>query len=213
MREKFTIKRRIHVGFILAMAFLLVLASNRLNRRNFSTVEYTVNSVFEDRVVAQEYIYRLNNLFHEKELRLASTEWKKSEMKINEEINSLLSDFETTKLTQKESGYFEQLKSNYLEFHTLENSHLKNQNTDTKIKMSTVLNEINENLNKLSEVQLLEGRQLTQLSKKSLKMNKLLSTLEISFLIIIGGLFIFVIFDGKKSKAQMAKENAYQDSI
>ena len=66
------IKQRINSGFILAAAFLLVLASNRLNNRNFSTVEQGVDSVFEDRLVVQEYIYTLNNYFHEKELFLAN---------------------------------------------------------------------------------------------------------------------------------------------
>ena len=68
MPKRRTIKQRIHTGFVLAAAFLLVLASNRLNNRNFSTVEHGVDSVFEDRLVVQEYIYTLNNLFHKKEL-------------------------------------------------------------------------------------------------------------------------------------------------
>ena len=55
MYKKLTLKQRLNTGFILAIAFLLVLTSNELNRRNFSTADHIVNSVFEDRVVALEY--------------------------------------------------------------------------------------------------------------------------------------------------------------
>jgi hypothetical protein len=211
MPRKMTLKQRVHAGFILAMAFLLVFASNRLNRRNFSTVEHTVNSVFEDRVVAQEYIYRLNNLFHEKEMLLASTEWMKNDLGITTGVKELLDDFSKTKLTSNESLYFSDLKKNYTKLQTLDSTLLANQNTieiESKKEMSSLLQSINRNLDKLSEVQLLEGRQLTQLSKKSLSMNQLLSRLEVAFLIIIGLLLLAIIFHREKSNMALVEEDS-----
>ena len=103
MLKRRTIKQRIHAGFILAAAFLLVLASNRLNNRNFSTVEHGVDSVFEDRLVVQEYIYRLNNLFHKKELFLANNTLDNGTIPQYPEIRSILADFGKTDLTREES--------------------------------------------------------------------------------------------------------------
>ena len=64
--------------------------------------------------------------------------------------------------------------------------------------MVSVLNKISDNLDELSKVQLMEGEQLTQRSKRSLGMNQLLSSLEIVFLIIIGLLFLIIVFKPEK---------------
>ncbi|QLG44952.1 MCP four helix bundle domain-containing protein [Costertonia aggregata] len=210
MPKKMTLKQRFHAGFILALAFFLVFASNRLNRRNFSTVEHTVDSVFEDRVVAQEYIYRLNNLFHKKEMLLALTPLEKNNVRVTAKIKKLFSDFEMTRLTSEENMQFANLKKNYTKLQDLEESFFKSQNTldiKTKEAMIGVLRKISENLDKLSEVQLSEGRKLTQLSKKSLHMNQLLSKLEVAFLIIIGLLLLFIIFYREKSNVKFIEED------
>lgn len=182
------IKRRINSGFILAAAFLLVLASNRLNKRNFSTVEQGVDSVFEDRLVVQEYIYTLNNFFHEKELFLANNDTYINKMPQHPDIKNILVDFANTELTIDESKYLTQLRENYAALKSLE------KNQDNKGEILSVLNSISDNLDELSAVQLSEGKQLTQRSKRSLGMNQLLSTLEIVFLIIIGILFLVIVF-------------------
>ncbi len=210
MPKKLTLKQRIHAGFILAIAFLLVLASNRLNRRNFSTVEHTVNSVFEDRVVAQDYIYRLNNLFHQKEMSLEVSERKDSQLTANDNIGLLLENFAATKLTQDESVHFMLLKENYSELQKLEKVFFVNQElkaAEPIKEMEVLLKKINDNLNRLSEVQLSESLQLTLLSQKSLKMNQLLSMLEVVFLIIIGILFLLIIFHKEKPNTALVKEN------
>lgn len=194
------IKQRINSGFILAAAFLLVLASNRLNNRNFSTVEQGVDSVFEDRLVVQEYIYTLNNYFHEKELFLANNAVYLDKMPQHPDIKNILVDFANTELTIEESLHLEELRENYAALKRLEDDQ------GNKEKIISVLNSISNNLDELSAVQLSEGKQLTQRSKRSLGMNQLLSTLEIVFLIIIGILFIVIVFKREKSSGMKLVE-------
>lgn len=194
------IKQRINSGFILAAAFLLVLASNRLNNRNFSTVEQGVDSVFEDRLVVQEYIYTLNNYFHEKELFLANNAVYLDKMPQHPDIKNILVDFANTELTIEESLHLEELRENYSALKRLEDDQ------GNKEKIISVLNSISNNLDELSAVQLSEGKQLTQRSKRSLGMNQLLSTLEIVFLIIIGILFIVIVFKREKSSGMKLVE-------
>jgi len=67
---------------------------------------------------------------------------------------------------------------------------------------------INNNLDELSEVQLYEGRQLTQRSQRSLGMNQLLSTLEIVFLVIIGILFLLIVFHREKPIMKTVEEDS-----
>lgn len=211
MAKKFTSKQRIHAGFILAMAFLLVFASNRLNQRNFSKVEHTVDSIFEDRVVAQGYIYRLNNLFHGKELFLSAPERKKSDVANNDSIEELLESFAKTRLTRDESVHFNRLQENLTELKVLESAIATDQNIveiETQKEHYSILEKIGGNLDGLAEVQLSEGRQMTELSKKSLNMNQLLSQLEVAFLIVIGVLFLLITFHREGSNRLLVEEDA-----
>ncbi len=211
MPKKMSIKQRINAGFILAAAFLLVLASNRLNQRNFSTVEQNVNSVFEDRLVVQEYIYRLNNLFHKKELALAKNELNTNTLTESSDIEKILSDFAKTELTVKESKYLSDLRSSYSELQQMEkNLSIKNEPGSAEIKsgISSKLTRINNDLDELSGVQLSEGKQLTQRSQRSLGMNQLLSRLEIVFLVIIGILFLLIVFHREKRGMQLVEEDS-----
>lgn len=210
MPRKLTLKQRLHTGFILGMAFLLVLASNRLNRRNFSRVEQNVNTVFEDRVVAQDYIYQLNNLIHKKKLLVAESEWKGNEP-TNANIEKLVADFAATKLTNDESIYFDRFKENYTKLISLENYIDENRDPltmDSKEKLGIILEKISGNLDNLSKVQLTEGNLITQMSIKSLQMNQMLSRLEIAFLIIIGILFLVIIFNWEKSNMVLFEEGS-----
>lgn len=205
MQKRRTIKQRIHAGFVLAAAFLLVLASNRLNNRNFSTVEHGVDSVFEDRLVVQEYIYTLNNLFHKKELFLANNALEEESIPQYPEIKTILADFEKTDLTREESLFLTNLKENYAELKTLEG---RAGNNVSEEQIVSVLNSISRNLDELAEVQLSEGRQLTQRSKRSLGMNQLLSRIEIVFLVIIGVLFLIIVFHKDKPNMELVEESS-----
>ena len=211
MFTKLTVLQRFQVGLILAMAFLLVLSSNRLDRRHFTTVQNTVNSVHDDRVVVQDFIYRLNTLFHQKELFLVQNRTNFDLGYQNAQIDELLASFRATKLTNKESRLLNGLQQEYDELRGLENRNFNAVEDDTTTigshaetiierraasskKMQRTLDEIKKSLAGLSEIQLTESIQLTQLSNKSLGINILLSNLELAFLIIIGIALLVLIF-------------------
>lgn len=190
MFTKLTTPQRIQVGLILAMAFLLVLGSNRLDKRNFLSIQTTVNSVHKDRVVVQDIIYQINNIFHAKELRTVLNEQDENKSGIeNKKVNDLLASFSLTELTSKESSLLNELTSEFLNLQALEQKMTsRTAEVMKKNKASTlkILNEIEHKLDGLAAIQLEESDQLTQLSKKSLGMNILLSNIEVAFLIIIG---------------------------
>jgi len=204
---KLTNGQRMQVGFILAIAFLLVLGSNRLDQRHFSNIQTTVNSVFKDRVVVQDFIYQLNNIFHKKELRLLLNDDFKAITSENQKVEQLLIDFSTTKLTLKESNLLKDLNIGFSKLSVLENkiavspTGIISDNGTIAIK---TLMQIQRELDGLAEIQLNESAQLTQLSKKSLGMNMLISQLEVAFLIIIGiAMLVLIFYPIKKASALM----------
>lgn len=198
MFAKLSIPQRLLAGLILAMAFLLVLGSNRLDKRHFETVQNTVNSVFQDRVVVQDIIYQLNKIFHAKELELARTGQFTLHDSRNDKIRQLLDDFAKTELTSKESNLLSDLD---LAFETLVKVEEPNGDVskDLTVRVGRQLDEIQKKLDGLAQIQLNESGQLTQLSNKSLGMNTLMSNLEIAFLILIGLLMLALIFYPNKS--------------
>ncbi len=201
MLIKPAISQKIQIGLILAMAFLLVLGSNRLDNRHFSTVQNTVNSVYKDRVVVQDIIYRMNNIMHNKELRIALDGDFKDMAIENKEMDELLVEFGMTKLTQNESRLLSTLNRQFSKMKELEHK-VANPASALEADLGTIaLNEIEQiqaSLDALAAVQLRESKELTELSNKSLGMNIMLSKLEVAFLILFGVAMLFLIFYPQK---------------
>ncbi len=187
--------QRLQVGLILAMAFLLVLGSNRLDQRHFSTIQTTVNSVYKDRVVVQDYIYQLSSIFHNKKVELITKNSPDSAG--NEKIAQLLNDFRNTELTLEEQDRLNKLSGQFEKLRDLENRIMNpktNIDADLGVVASKTLDEIELSLDALAQIQLDESGQLTSVSNKALGMNILLSKLEVAFLIIIGLAMLALIF-------------------
>lgn len=198
MSKYLTLKQRLNACFILVIVLFLMLMSNELKRRNFLTAGQSVNSVFKDRVVAMEYTYKLDQLFHKKELDLAMAKSSTDYEVGGNNIDLLLESFSATQYTPEESAYFISLKEDYRNFQSLENTFVTNQGSVSKEEMSILLKKIGENLDQLSAVQIAEGRELTQISDKALGMNMLILKLEVAFLIVIGLLILLIIFKREK---------------
>ncbi|MGB3150864.1 MAG: hypothetical protein WBB27_09395 [Maribacter sp.] len=194
MFTKLPIPQRIKVGLILGIAFLLVFGSNQLDRRHFDTVQNTVNSVYKDRVVVQDFIYQLNKIFYHKELLLAQNQNIRHDQGQKQQIKHILEDFRATELTSKELGLLLELNDSFASLMEIEQAENKRTTNENHLLAVNKLNEIQNKLDGLAEIQLNESEQLTQLSNKSLDMNSLMSKLEISFLIIIGILMLALIY-------------------
>ncbi|WP_343485997.1 hypothetical protein [Allomuricauda sp. d1] len=211
MFKNFTNWQRFQLAVALLVVFLLVFATNRLDRRHFMTVQNTVTSVYEDRVVAQNYIYELNKLFGDKKMAVATNSKSLVVESVNGDIEKLIDAFAQTKLTKSEAKYFKNLQQNFLKIKGQEQAVGKLTNDNESVKhreaMLSNLSNIQRDLDNLAETQVKEGRQMTEIAQKSLNMNEMLSRIEILFLIVIGLVLQFVIFfRNKKSKNALAAQ-------
>ncbi|MGB7393433.1 MAG: hypothetical protein WA913_03470 [Pricia sp.] len=197
MFTKLTTSQRIQVGLVLAVAFLMVLGSNRLDRQHFSTIQNTVNSVHEDRVVVQDFIYRLTKIVHQKELRLVRNSKSGTQVSHNQNIDELLLSFRATQLTPSESNMLHRLNRQFLELRNIEDKIAVNTKTSEEDLAGIALKKldvISQNLDGLADIQVTESSQMTQSSNKSLGMNLMLSNLELGFMIVIGIAMLVLIF-------------------
>ena len=197
MFTRLTMAQRIQAGLILALAFLLVLGSNRLDQKHFTTVQHTVNSVYKDRVVVQGYLYELNNMVHQRELRLAGMENGADLEADRQKAEELITSLGATYLTPEETVLFRELVREFENLHNWEADTVLPGNGERMGKRAeglAILQGIHRKLDGLVQVQLKESEELTAISKKSLGMNKLLSKLEVAFMVLIGILILVLAF-------------------
>lgn len=203
MFSKLKTQQRMHAIFILGITFLLVLGSNRLYQRHFSTLQTTVNTVYEDRVKVQDYIYELNNIFHEKKFELLTENNLVISKENNVRAEKLLDDVALTELTNKEYTALNELKGHFNKLKTLKTKELQSNNglqSTNRLNSLEILAQISTNLNTLAKIQLEESKQLTQLSNKTLDNNILMSKLAFALLILIGITLLLLIFYPVKSQ-------------
>jgi hypothetical protein len=197
MAKDMTIYNRINIGFALTIVLLLVFATNRIDKRHFDTVQNAVTTLHTDRVLAQDFIYKMNTIIYEKQLLILDE--SANYIDFNNDFHILLENFSNTKLTTKEAKIFERLKTDFTELIITEKKAI--QGSIEKEVLIASLNTIKIDLVRLSEIQISESKHLTSLAQKSLDTTNLMSNLEIGFIILIGLLLQFTIFYRvKKSK-------------
>lgn len=187
--------QRFKILLALFVVFTLILGTNMLDKNHFNTAQVALVSIYEDRLVAQNYIFQITTIIHEKELRLSDPSDISSKNKDDQKLEELIEAFSKTELTTLENRQFSSLKSHLKE--------LKKMDSDSENSRRTeqIFQELKNDLLQLSEIQINEGRNNTHLAQKSLNTNQLLSNLEIGFLIVIGALLLFVIFyRGERTK-------------
>ncbi|WP_254712394.1 MCP four helix bundle domain-containing protein [Polaribacter sp. BM10] len=98
------------------MVFVLIVATNLIDRNNFLRVKDSVVTIYEDRLVVNDLIFEMSIAMQEKELAAikADTVFFLSEYnKINEDLQSFILKYEQTKLTAKEVKVFNEFRQNF----------------------------------------------------------------------------------------------------
>lgn len=202
MSAKTSPSNRIDIGLALFVVFLLVFATNRLDKRHFNTVQDSLTTVYNDRVVAQDYVYKMSNVMSKKHLKILDASLSYSQSNLNEEFIDLMDKFSTTKFTSKESLTFEDLNKNFNALMQLESKSTALIDKDRQVQF---IDAIKTDLNNLSLIQVSESKYKVGLAQRSLDTKDLMSTLEIVFLVIIGFTVQFALF--YRVKKSMTREN------
>ncbi|MDN3688944.1 MCP four helix bundle domain-containing protein [Cyclobacterium jeungdonense] len=167
---------KIKIAIALSLVLFLIFAKSLVDKSNVDELEASFVTVYEDRLVVQDYIFNITELLFRMRLLVANTESldqylsvKNQVMDYHDQILNIISDFEKTHLTPKESEYLQEFKSlvaDKLEiesyFTDLEKSE---QNYQTSVeKFNTDFERVFYDLRELSKIQLREGEKLTNLS-------------------------------------------------
>lgn len=184
--------------------FIIVVATNLIDRNNFLRVNDAVVSIYEDRLVAKGYIFEMLQIVHEKEKAILVSDsvfLLKNTKALDEKFGSLLYDFEQTSLTVDEEKAIKDLKDNFDAMQKAEVSFLAN-NFNNEAEFLNHINKVNENLNDLSNIQLKEGRRQMAISQKAMDMVDLFTQIEIYLLIFLAIVIqIIVMYNPKKKQS------------
>lgn len=106
------------------MIFVLIIATNLIDKNNFVRVRNSVVTIYEDRLIANDLIFEMLNSVHQKELAVSlldSTFFKTQNSQVNDNLQSLVSSYEETNLTSDEVWVFKDLKKNFQSLKDSEN--------------------------------------------------------------------------------------------
>lgn len=184
--------------------FVLIITTNLIDKDNFTRVKDTAITIYEDRLIAKDLIFKVSNKINTKEVAIVSSDldfFKHENSSVNKEIDQLLFSFEQTNLTTEESYVFNNLKEQISALTKLENANLNDVNSANRKNYLNIILQIKKSLKNLSEIQIREGGRLMSVSKKALSTIELFTQIEIYFLVFLAVIVqIIIIYNPKKKE-------------
>lgn len=188
MKFNMSLWSKVKALLALVTVFLLVFATNKMDKNHFRMVQESFSSVYEDRLVAKDYIFKISRLLDIKKNDLITGEISKVSYSINDSIKTLVDKYSETKFTKKESKSFNKLKE---KLQVLYDAEANNEDDASRaLKIVDVLSE----LDKCANIQMLEARKELNKSNRLIDSSNLISRLEIGALIVIGIIIQLLIF-------------------
>lgn len=185
------------------MIFVLIITTNLIDKNNFVRVRNSVVTIYEDRLIANDLIFEILKSVQQKELAVSlsdSTFFNTKNSTVNDNLQSLVSRFEQTKLTTKEAKVFNDLKKNVQSLLDSESQFLNSDYSDNS-KVVHHIENLKTNLNDLSKIQLNEGSRQMSISKRALDTVELFTQIEIYILVFLAVLIQIIVMYKPQEKS------------
>lgn len=209
MKWPFSLRQKTKTALLLGAVFLFIFAKNWLDQKNVSELGNSFSSVYEDRLLAESYIYKLSHHLYQKKILFDQEDENLTQQfkKHNAAINAIILDYEKTKLTDSEQAFFQKFKSNLAGIKSLEATYLNGKISDLeadnfKQNLNNQYANASNNLHQLSEIQVAEGKILNDKSKQIIAGSNLLKDFEFALLM---GLALIVYSLVLTTKSVLAK--------
>jgi hypothetical protein len=217
----FAIRNKAAAALMLGLIVLLVLANNLGERYSMHQLSSSFDSVYEDRLLVESYIYRLSEVIHRKHYFLQQLDCGAPMPATGErlrhdrqEAEHLLSQYASTFLTEKEAGLFGHLLRDFETLEAQEASLLEDLRRGDGVHeriaaLDATLNEASGILAGLSEIQLQEGKRLNDRTHQIILSRASSSRFELALLLILA-IFIQALVLTSKSVAQVIRPKDVQ---
>lgn len=182
--------------------FLIILATNLIDKKSFLKVEEAVEKLYNERLLAKELLQDISIKFHEKELAYAlndSVYLASRNDEVNAEISHLLQRFDKAEIPRREKIILVDLQKNHANLIKFES---KNQFKDTlyNAKCAEIFSNINTNIKDLSAAQIKGAESQKLHASSAVDTVKLFSKIETYLLIFLAILLVFIILYTPKKR-------------
>lgn len=213
MSRTITQKRKLKVAIILTVLIIMIFGKNILERRNFNELGNSFVTFYEDRLVVESYIFSISEKLFRIKLLVNHCQFESDYSHVVEEISTyendilnLVKEFEDTKLTIAEAGFLTDFKKIIKENLRIAD-YQSLYSTETGIN-SVKVKEYNSyiekailDLEKLSQIQIEEGKKLAANSDKVVNRSKIWSQFEVAALVILIVIIYLLIYTSRSIKS------------
>jgi len=207
MHFSYFVQQKLKLASALVIILVIVLINNRWENKKIHELGETFGSVYKDRLVVENYIFKLATATHEKKYLLTQynnkqePDIKNKIQSINNKIDFLITDYQKTYLTVAEKGVFKNFLENNRQLRAIEES--------SKLEIAQLNGLYEKNikmLNELSNIQMKEGEALYENSRSIVTSNANISYLELGLLIILGLISQALLFNSKSINRMLKKD-------
>ena len=177
------------------LVFILIATTNLIDRNNFLQVKESVETIYQDRLIAKDLILDIYKAVQEKEIALITADanfFQSRNNVLNEEVKQLIESFEHTKLTENEERVFGRLRDGFDELTRKEANLVANQFSQSEDLLQRV-RKIEGDLYALSDIQISEGSRQVSITKRATDAIEFFTQLEIGMLLLLAILIQVII--------------------
>lgn len=215
MKWSFIIQQKLKASLLLGGIMVMILLSALISRSSLDTIDHSLSSIYQDRLVPTVDIVYLSEHLYSKRLLLeqgleknAPTEWSALGRQLlvhNHKIDSLLAEFQQTELVDEEVKALNSLKTSTKAYILLEQKVVKlasaSPTGEGKLLFQTegtpLFQQSIHQLSELTKIQSTVGKKLIKDSHTETYYCNLLSTLQIIITIIIGTIVVSLVVNSK----------------
>lgn len=205
MKWTYGIKGKMKAAFLLTIVLVITMLTNLLERRRFQQLERSFSSIYEDRLMAEIYLFNLYaNLIEKQELLETAVE-KGINYSTGEKLRTnridreqLIGKYAQTYLTEEEQVQFNNLNNLFDRMDRLEGEF--GRQPDAMVIPTGFIHataEVFSMLSALSDIQTIEGEALRSQSQKLIMGSVSMSRFEMTILIFIGLIIQALIFSSR----------------
>ncbi|GAB3519023.1 MCP four helix bundle domain-containing protein [Emticicia fontis] len=219
MKWAYSIEQKMKAAMALTVIFVFLFIKNVSDKRHFNELGDSFSAVYEDRLLAESYIYEMSNHLSRKKLLVDECHTKTDLNQIsdklkahNHAIEGLIVSYEKTKLTPTEEVLFKDFKKKIANGLALEKTHIHQSDFINAALSKQILDEafygVLNTLNHLSNIQITEGAKLNKTSQKIVLGSASDTHFELTLLIVLGTIILTLIFTSNSTMPKIPRDSS-----